>query len=274
MNEHARIPTPDGIELDFPLAGFASRALAGMLDLLLLLFFWTLLLLTTIGFSGLTAREELGALGMALAVMVAFLSYWGYGIFFEQVLRGQTPGKKALGLRAIRENGLPLGLKQSLLRNLLRVVDLQPGTTYVVAMASMVSDPLGRRLGDVVAGTLVVRDHLAEARATRSGALWAARAEEGQGQQALRLAGGSLSPLQLSTLEQFQERRASLHPARRAEVAARIGGSFRAALSAEQLKLLERDPEALLEEIQTLAQQAAQETSVGSERQTRAESLF
>ncbi len=89
-------------------------------------------------------------------------------------MRGQTPGKRLLGLRVIREDGLPVGLKESLLRNLLRVADLQPGMTYVLGMVCLVRDSKGRRLGDIVAGTIVVRDGLKDVSFTKAGAVWAA----------------------------------------------------------------------------------------------------
>ena len=262
MNHDIRLATPDGIELDFPLAGIASRAIACLLDLLLLFGLWAAFLIATLGFAGLAQLDQAEGVAMALWVVVLFISYWGYGIFWELLMQGQTPGKRVMGLRVLRDNGLPIGLKQSLLRNLLRAVDLQPGASYVLGMITMIADGKDRRLGDLVAGTIVIRDSVSDVHLTRTGALWAARAEEGKTQEALRLPGGALTAKQLSVVEQFLERRAMLDEARKAEVALRIAGSLKPLLGSELSKLLEKSPEELLEKVQALAAASADEIEV------------
>jgi hypothetical protein len=81
---------------------------------------------------------------------------WGYYIICEMVTGGTSPGKRALGLRVIRDNGLPIGFSQSLLRNLVRIVDFLPWC-YGVGLVAVFVSRRSQRLGDLAAGTLVVR---------------------------------------------------------------------------------------------------------------------
>jgi uncharacterized RDD family membrane protein YckC len=253
VNASVAIHTPDGIELDLPLAGVASRTLAGVLDLILLLGFWAVVSLSLFVGVDVMSTDITGSVFIAVMVFMMFLSYWGYGVFWEFVLRGQTPGKRVLGIRVIRQDGMTAGFKDLLLRNLLRAVDMQPGLCYAVGIFSIMRDQNGRRLGDIVSGTLVVADSLKEVNTTRAGAAWAARAEQGKAHEAVKLPGGSLSARHLAMVEQYLERRSGLNDARREELARRIVGSFKEILGSELNKLAGTDPERVLEWIQELA---------------------
>ncbi len=151
--EHQGIVTPEAVLLDVETAGFASRVLAGLLDLglqLVALFFLTLLL--SVAFVG----DESGTL-TAFAV-VFFLLLFGYPIVFETWLRGRTPGKMALGIRAVTIDGAPIRLRESTLRSMGGVVDklLPPGG--ITGALFVLLTPRHQRVGDLIAGTTVIRD--------------------------------------------------------------------------------------------------------------------
>jgi uncharacterized RDD family membrane protein YckC len=94
-------------------------------------------------------------LGLGVMALVLFALDWGYGVFAETMMSGRTPGKLALGLRVVRTDGAPAAFSDYLLRNLLRAVDWLP-VGFGLGVAVMTVDPKLRRIGDVVAGTVVV----------------------------------------------------------------------------------------------------------------------
>lgn len=137
--------TPEGVPLQLPAAGPVPRALAWLIDLMVR--FGVLALMSPL----LAAIDGLGQ-GLYLGLM--FLMFWAYPIVLE-VWLGQTLGKKALGLRVVARDGAPLGWMAAIVRNLLRTVDMLP-FGYALGLITCLYDPYGRRLGDLVAGTLVV----------------------------------------------------------------------------------------------------------------------
>ena len=154
MKDSVEVHTPDGVELHMPLAGVGSRVMAGLVDVLLLGLLWGVVAIVMFG--TLSSWDVASAFGMALFVLFIFASFWGYGIVCELLMEGRTPGKKAMGLRVIREDGLPVGMREIWLRNLLRMADLQPGLSYGVGICWMIFDKKDRRLGRIVS------DHLME----------------------------------------------------------------------------------------------------------------
>jgi uncharacterized RDD family membrane protein YckC len=142
----------DNIRLDLPVAGVGSRGLAALIDG----FFVIVLLIILLG---LCTALMLWSRGWALAAMVAgaFLVDWGYFAGMEVATRGRTLGKMALDLRVVSAAGAEPTAGSLLLRNLVREIDL------VIGLPLMAWDPLARRLGDRLAGTLVVHDRQREA---------------------------------------------------------------------------------------------------------------
>lgn len=145
------ITTPEGITFSLPLAGPVVRALAWTVDLLAILAL------------GMIARQLLFVLltvsldlFRSLAILSSFVITLGYGILFEWRWRGQTPGKRLLGLRVIDASGLKLRPSQIVVRNLLRAVDGLPAFFLVGAAAAFLTKR-AQRLGDLAAGTVVVR---------------------------------------------------------------------------------------------------------------------
>ena len=101
--------------------------------------------------------EAVRAVAMILAALAGFFLLWGYYVVFEIVWNGQTPGKRALGLRVIRENGYPLRPGDAVVRNLIRIVD-GPPLGAVVGSLVMLCNDRAKRIGDFAAGTIVVRE--------------------------------------------------------------------------------------------------------------------
>ena len=136
---------PEGVSLEFRLAGPVIRAAAWMIDAALRALLYVVL---AIGLS------ILGGIGTGLMLIGFFLIEWFYPVLFE-LQSGATPGKKAMGIRVIQDTGTPVTPAASVIRNLLRAVDFMP-MLYAFGLTSMLLDRQFRRLGDLAAGTLVV----------------------------------------------------------------------------------------------------------------------
>ncbi len=146
LDTEALHETPEGIALRLRAAGAAPRALAWLIDLAIRAgVFMSLAMMISL----------LGEAGQGLLLILMFVLMWVYPILFELFMDGQTPGKRVVGLRVVHANGTPVGFTASLIRNLMRTVDALP-VGYALGFFSCAIDPQARRLGDLVAGTLVV----------------------------------------------------------------------------------------------------------------------
>jgi uncharacterized membrane protein SpoIIM required for sporulation/uncharacterized RDD family membrane protein YckC len=233
MQEAIAIATPDHIELEFDLAGLGSRFAAHVIDLLCIYgIFLSLILVAviTLGLGSLVSMQDIleqWAISWVVAgfIVLLFLLQWGYFVLFEGLWRGQTPGKRCLGIRVLRDTGLPITWRDAALRNLVRTADMLPPPSYLLAGVVMYFDRHGRRLGDMAAGTLVVREHFATEAGPTSrhawGATWLARLETGTARQ-LTLPQGTISAAQLTLIEQFLQRRHTLPVDRRLALARQI----------------------------------------------------
>ena len=154
------IDTPEQVHLEFTLAGIGSRFMALLIDTLLqaLVYFGVFLLAVfIIGIAPGVTIGHLGTWAAAITVLFLFCIYWGYFATFETLWKGQTPGKRYAGIRVIKDSGRPITAFEAIARNLLRVVDQIPGI-YVVGITCMFLNKRNRRLGDFVAGTVVVHE--------------------------------------------------------------------------------------------------------------------
>ncbi len=157
------VETPESVAFTYELAGVPARGLAAALDALILLGLLAaegllaVLAVFLAGRLGVDVTSLVGSWIIAMVVAVVFLTFWGYYIIGETVGDGRTPGKRALGLRVVRDDGSPIGPMDSVIRNVVRVVDLLPGT-YALAIWSAVLSGRNKRLGDFAAGTVVVRE--------------------------------------------------------------------------------------------------------------------
>lgn len=155
LDTRLRVQTPEHVELALPLAGLGSRFAALFLDAIYL---GLSILVTALLVLWLGSRTLGGSLAQAIAVFATFAWIWGYFFAFEAFGDGRTPGKRAFGLRAVNADGSALSLQASAVRNLLRIVDVQPVVFSLVGGFTMLVDPRQRRLGDIAAGSLVVRE--------------------------------------------------------------------------------------------------------------------
>jgi uncharacterized RDD family membrane protein YckC len=175
-DETLTIETPEHVELQFALASIGNRFLACAADHALQ--FAAIGLVIFAAFNLSSAARELGtrvAAGVeegrlwifAVATLGIFVLYFGYFAFFETIWNGQTPGKRWFGLRVILEDGRPINFFAALSRNLLRSVDMMPFFLflpfYSIGIVAVFASARGKRLGDFVAGTVVIKERSAEA---------------------------------------------------------------------------------------------------------------
>lgn len=207
--EQLTIDTPEQIALEFPLAGVGSRSLAMVMDSLIQGGITLVLLLVGgllgIGLGSVVRRttgadaEKIGLWVFAVVVLLLFSAWYGYFALFEIIWRGQTPGKRMIGLRVISVSGRPITPLQAILRNLLRIVDQLPAL-YAVGIISVLVSARNQRLGDIAAGTVVVREQATEA--LQVPAPDAAVKD--------RLRANRLTDQELALIERFLQRRAEL----------------------------------------------------------------
>ena len=238
-----RIETPEHVVFEYELAGPASRVVAALVDALLVgfamlgLFIAVVTVVTgDLAFSGPWA--------IALGAVAAFALLFGYPIFFEIWWKGQTPGKRSVGIRVIQEGGYALSPAVVVVRNLMRIVDFLPGA-YVLGLAVMILHPRSQRVGDLVAGTLVIRERASAAAKpppfARRAPATPAGAEEVVAE--LRRAGVHALPLErVRLIEDFLERRGSMTPDARRRLAGELVKGLRGSLALPAM-----EPERLLQ---------------------------
>lgn len=209
----ASVATPERVRFRYRIAGPATRGLAWAFDLLIRLAVGLAVAVLTVGLVG----TQLGLQASGGLLMVAvFLLEWLYAVFFETIWSGRTPGKVVFSLRVVRLDGSPVRLQESLLRNLVRGADLFPA--FAPAMISMVLDPRSRRLGDLVAGTVVVVED--RTRMLTRAPLDPPISEEERRTVLLAGAAVRLGRDEAQAIEELLRRSASLGPARTEELAA------------------------------------------------------
>jgi len=248
MEDTVFISTPDNVTLEFELAGLGSRFCAWLIDSVLIvsLILVVGVVMILMGDRGADfwrtvfhgGSDWLAPWNFALLIFFVFLIMWGYYVLFEGLRRGATPGKRKMGIRVVRDDGLPIGFREAALRNLVRAADMLPPPASLLGGLAMLLDPKGRRLGDMLAGTLVVVEKFEAPADSAAAAAWAARVEQGRSRQALTLPQGVISANQIGLIEQYMARRYTLPPARSAALAWQITEPL--------LPLLGEDREALV----------------------------
>jgi len=156
LRQHHGVETPEHVEVRLELAGVGSRMAAAVLDTILL--FLALLLVILVG-SNVNLGGALGGWFTALMVLLMFGLVWGYFAAFEALNGGRTPGKQSLGIRVVMDTGQPVTTGAAVVRNLVRLLDCYfPLVPVLPAMLLMFLNKSNKRLGDMAAGTIVVRD--------------------------------------------------------------------------------------------------------------------
>jgi uncharacterized RDD family membrane protein YckC len=147
------VATPERVSFDYQVAGLGTRAIAQILDLLILSGLLIALLFLGIAFAAFGA----GTVGSLVMLFGAFIIVFGYFWISEAFWSGQTIGKKVFRLRAVGDRGEPMTFVQAGIRNIVRIVDFLP-YGYGVGLVTLFINGKGRRLGDLAAGTIVVKD--------------------------------------------------------------------------------------------------------------------
>jgi uncharacterized RDD family membrane protein YckC len=150
LDDRVTLATPEGVALELILAGLGSRFLARLLDSVIQL---GLIIALAIG----VARVDSSGWLRAIVFIVVFLTLFAYDIAFETLNHGRTIGKQAAGIRVVGSTGEPVRFLASAVRNITRVVDFLP-FFYLVGTISIIATARDQRLGDLAAGTLVMRD--------------------------------------------------------------------------------------------------------------------
>ncbi len=233
-SDQLNIETPEQVDLRFPLAGVGSRFVAVLLDTILqvgiyvvlgLVIYVTSAYKTLDGVAGGSRAEKWL---IALFVLANFVLFWGYFVLFETYWKGQTPGKRVMKLRVLKDSGRSITLFEAMARNLLRIVDALPNA-YVVGLITMLCNKQNKRLGDYVAGTIVVHERVAEqpfmagADAGAQGLMPEARQQWAAGAEAMPAdAVARLGPEDLHVIEAFFGRALDLPVAKREELGERL----------------------------------------------------
>ncbi|BDI32869.1 transporter [Capsulimonas corticalis] len=189
MSREILVVTPENIEIEYELAGIGSRFFANLIDtiwqigILLIMLIIFGILEAVLGFiSNAVARQLLQTLqqvATGLGLIAVFVVFWGYFIYYETVWNGQTPGKRQVGLRVLRDGGYPINIFAAIVRNLLRVVDGIPvvivgilfagaaankpqiaaigAGSLILTLCFLLFSGKYQRLGDFIAGTMVVK---------------------------------------------------------------------------------------------------------------------
>jgi uncharacterized RDD family membrane protein YckC len=175
MERTIEVTTGESVAFSYELAGLGSRFLAVFIDLAIQIAIavGALFLLLWIS-SSIPARVYVGvpvanglpykiafAIVVSLFIFAAFLIFFGYFIVFETLWNGRTPGKRLVGIRVVRDGGFPVDFSSALIRNVVRVLEAGLGFYAISAICALAS-PQNRRLGDMAAGTIVVRDRAFE----------------------------------------------------------------------------------------------------------------
>ena len=238
LRERVTVETPEHVEFSYEIAGLGSRFTAGLLDamiqgvgiFLILLVFWA-------GEKSVSFAAYVESALQGLLLLALFLFVWGYHLYFEVFRGGQSPGKRLFRIRVVAEGGYPVTLPRAAVRNLIRIVDILP-LPYGVAGLVMFLDPRCRRLGDLAAGTVVVRERGTAAPAS----VRAARALTPEERESRR----GLPPLEGEMVRTFLKRRGKLAADARLRLAADLAGRAAASLGVDAGK----DPEAFLETLE------------------------
>jgi uncharacterized membrane protein SpoIIM required for sporulation/uncharacterized RDD family membrane protein YckC len=217
LSQTVDVETPELVVFSYTIAGVGSRALAALIDSLICI---ATIILIMIGVAIASTRRAAGATpgvfdawAAAVFVLAIFCVIWGYYVLFEGLADGQTPGKRLLRLRVVRDGGYSVTFGASAVRNLVRLVDIQPLPSYGVGIVTVMFSKSGKRLGDIVAGTIVVREALVRELAPASAPV---------GTGASSAFDTALTEDEFLVVERFMERLPSLDAERRTALATQL----------------------------------------------------
>lgn len=249
LRDQLSIDTPELVSLEFPVAGTGSRAIACVIDYLIQGVAFTVIVLLIALLASMaphtastaqpatsTNNSPSETWAMAIFALVLFLFQWGYFTLFEAFWGGRTPGKRLLNLRVLQQSGRSIGFLDAFTRNLLRIVDGLPGF-YLVGIVCLFATRRSQRLGDLVAGTIVVHERKIESslwEGTGARQITAPLAQLAPATEAARSTGlpadriARLSPAELEVIESFCARRLDLPYETSTSLAAKLAGQMAA----------------------------------------------
>lgn len=204
------LQTPESVEIDFQLAGIGNRAYALVIDYIVLGFTISLFILIWSAFAfkisdlWSRSRNDIGLWLIAILLIILFSIYVGYFVFFETLWQGQTPGKRYVKIRVICSDGKPIGLAQATLRSLLRPID----ELLCLGMLLIILSNQEKRLGDLLAGTLVVQE---ESQSSSKKLLLSPEAEIFTSELLATADLSKVSPQHFAIIREYLHRRSGMH---------------------------------------------------------------
>ncbi len=228
--EHINLHVPEQIEVSYELAGLGSRFLAALVDtfiaavgvMLLAFIAWMLR-------AWLTGAAEVSGFTGIIVLSAGLLFYIGFYVYAEMTMGGQSPGKRAAGLRVVSVDGAPISAEQSAVRNIMRIADLLP-TMYAVGLVSILVTARNQRLGDLAAGTMVVKERVQPLAEIPEEPPLAVELPPEVSADILRAVRGGLRAItreEETTVRRFLDRRFELPPEARSRLAARLANALR-----------------------------------------------
>jgi uncharacterized membrane protein SpoIIM required for sporulation/uncharacterized RDD family membrane protein YckC len=227
LSNTIEVETPELVVLTYTIAGVGSRAYAAIIDYVIC---FLIVIVADIGITVFIAktgnlfRGSSTAFAISMIVLIQFAVLWGYYVLFEALADGRTPGKRLHRLRVVRDGGYSVTFGASAVRNLMRIIDMQPGLFSGVGLVSVIASKQGKRLGDMAAGTIVVQEGF-----VRKPPRAQAPAGFRSGATPARLQ-AALSAPEYDLLERFVQRQHELDPDRRTALAAQLAERLAPAL--------------------------------------------
>jgi uncharacterized RDD family membrane protein YckC len=252
MSQSYRLQTPEYVEFSYDVAGIGSRFLAALADTAILAGAVGAVAVAAAWVGGMTgspapllsggATTVAQSVVAAAATLLIFALIFGYYIYFEMAWNGQSPGKRWAGLRVVRGTGYPITFVDSVLRNVVRLIDFLPAF-YALGVVVMIADARSRRLGDLVAGTMVVK----ERRVSLDGISSSAAVPSAAPPDLFELPNADrLTADDLRLVRGFLDRRGTLAPERRRALARQISDALMSKLETREVIY---DREVFLEQI-------------------------
>lgn len=232
LEQGVAVDGAENIGLTLSLAGMGNRMLAFVLDSLITGLLSAAVVVFFLFIAVMFRNETATALILAAAILILFAIRWGYFIIFELIWHGQTPGKKALRIKVVREDGRPVSFGVSFLRNIMRIVDMLPGV-YAVGLISVFVSGHEKRVGDIVAGTIVVKEPRAAFPLTPAVGPGRVPGLRSAGRELLGVS-HRLTTAEVELLADYLERRYSLEQERRTRLGRRLAEKLARSLAVDE----------------------------------------
>ncbi len=236
LDPQIQVETPEQIAFSYSVAGLGSRVVAALIDysiIILLIIGLAVLTSTVLGplvnVRELLSSDNFSSTSWALAILglLQFILIWGYYVISEWIGDGQTIGKRLVKLRVVQDGGYSITFRESAIRNLARVIDMQPLPIHLVGITSILFNKSGKRIGDLAAGTFVIKE---------STVVVLPVVVSGNTPRQIGLIQAQLTDAEYSVLERYVTRRQSLEPERRQAFAKQLIKRFSSVLTPTEIE--------------------------------------